>query len=74
MMAPPQAPLAQGSIDDFFNQPSAGGGKSLTFPNQQFGTRYIGIVTRPLGNGDVQQQTDVQGTPRSSSRTAGPSS
>jgi hypothetical protein len=64
MMAPPQQPLAQGSIDDFFNQPSAGGGKSLTFPNQQFGTRYIGIVTRALGTGDIQQQTNTQGVPQ----------
>jgi hypothetical protein len=61
-MAPPQQPLAQGSIDDFFNQPSAGGGKSLSF--KVVGTRYIGIVTRPLGNGDIQQQTDVQGKPQ----------
>jgi hypothetical protein len=58
----PQPMLAQGSIDDFFNQPSAGGGKSLSF--KVVGTRYIGIVTRPLGNGDIQQQTDVQGKPQ----------
>lgn len=61
-MAPPAAPLAQGSIDDFFNQPSAGGGKSLSF--KIIGARFRGIVTRPLGNGDIQQQTDVQGRPQ----------
>lgn len=60
-MAPPQQPLAQGSIDDFFNQPSAGGGKSLSF--KVIGTRYRGIVTRPLGRGDVQQQTDTMRRP-----------
>ncbi|PXY33578.1 hypothetical protein BAY59_10880 [Prauserella coralliicola] len=60
----PQQPLAQGSLDDYFNQPSAGGGKSLSFPNQQFGTRYIGIVTRPISSGDIQQQTDTQGRPQ----------
>jgi len=69
---PPQAPqqygpppvqqqLAQGSLDDFYNQPSSGGGPSLKF--EQIGTRYIGIVTRPIGQGDVQQQTDTQGRP-----------
>jgi hypothetical protein len=63
-MAPPAQPLAQGSLDDFFNQPSAGGGKSLAFPNQAFGTRYVGIVTRPLGPGDVQQQTDTMQRPQ----------
>jgi len=62
--APPQQPLAQGSIDDFFNQPSAGGGKSLAFPNGQYGTRHVGIVTRPLGPGDVQQQTDTRQVPQ----------
>ena len=29
--AAPAVPLAQGSIDDFFSQPTAGGGKSLAF-------------------------------------------
>lgn len=57
-----QAPqLAQGSLDDFYNQPSSGGGPSLKF--EEIGTRYIGIVTRSLGAGDVQQQTDTQGRP-----------
>jgi hypothetical protein len=61
-MAPPATPLAQGSIDDFYNQPSTGGGKALTF--ESVGTRYIGIVTRPLGSGDIQQQTDTRGVPQ----------
>jgi hypothetical protein len=60
--APAAQPLAQGSIDDFFNQPSAAGGKSLTF--KVVGTRYVGIVSRPLGQGDVQQQTDTFGRPQ----------
>jgi hypothetical protein len=54
-MATPAQPLAQGSIDDFYNQPSQGGGKALTFP--VVGTRYIGIVTRPITSTDIQQQT-----------------
>lgn len=56
-----QAPLAQGTLDDFYNQPSSGGGPSLKF--EQLNTRYVGIVSRPLGPGDVQQQTDTQGRP-----------
>lgn len=56
---PVQQPLAQGTIDDFYNQPSSGGGPSLKF--EQVGTRYIGVVARPLGPGDVQQQTDTMG-------------
>jgi hypothetical protein len=57
----PAQPVATGSLDDFYNQPSTGGGASLKF--EQVGTRYIGIVTRPLGPGDVQQQTNTQGVP-----------
>lgn len=59
--APAQPPLATGSIDDFYNQPSTGGGPSLKF--DQLNTRYVGVVARALGQGDVQQQTDTQGRP-----------
>lgn len=57
----PQQPLAQGTLDDFYNQPSTGGGKSLSFDQKPYGTTYVGIVSRPMGNGDVQQQTNKQG-------------
>jgi hypothetical protein len=57
-MAPPAPPLAQGSIDDFYNQPSTGGGKSLSF---EVGTRHVGVIARAVGPGDIQQQT-AQGT------------
>jgi hypothetical protein len=60
--APVQQPLAQGTLDEFYNQPSAGGGAALKF--EQIGTRYVGIVSRPIGNGDIQQQTDVHGRPQ----------
>jgi hypothetical protein len=53
----PQQPapqLAAGSLDAFYNQPSAGGGAALRF---DVGTRYVGIVTRPITNADIQQQT-----------------
>lgn len=59
--AAPAQPLAQGTLDDFYNQPSSGGGPSLKF--EQVGQRYVGVVSRPLGPGDVQQQTDTQGRP-----------
>ncbi|SOD72753.1 hypothetical protein SAMN05892883_2098 [Jatrophihabitans sp. GAS493] len=60
-MAAPAQPLAQGSLDDFYNQQSTGGGKSLAF--EQPGQSYVGIVARPLSSGDIQQQTDTQGKP-----------
>lgn len=60
-VAPQAPPLAQGSIDDFYNQPSTGGGKALSF--EQLGTRYVGIVTRAITSGDIQQQTDTQQRP-----------
>lgn len=60
--APPAAPLAQGSIDDFYSQPSTGGGKSLSFA--QVGVTHVGIVTRAITAGDIQQQTDTRGNPQ----------
>lgn len=57
--APPQQPLASGTIDDYYNQPSTGGGASLKF--DAVGTRYVGTISRPLTNGDIQQQTDRNG-------------
>lgn len=58
----PAQPLAQGTIDDFYNQPSSGGGASLKF--EQPGTRYVGVVARAVGNGDIQQQTNTQNVPQ----------
>src|SRR5688500_3625813 len=52
---PPAQPLAQGSLDDYFSQPSTGGGAALKFP--QVGVSHVGIVSRPITNADVQQQT-----------------
>lgn len=52
---PPAQPLAQGSLDDYFAQPSTGGGAALKFP--QVGISHVGIVSRPITNADVQQQT-----------------
>jgi len=65
--APVQPPLAQGSLDDYYSQPSTGGGAGLKFtgPNNQplIGQSYLVQVTRPITSGDIQQQTDNKGVP-----------
>lgn len=62
MQAPPpvqpQQPLANGNLDDFFNQPGAGTGPSLSWKDKPIGTTYVGVVARDVTHGDVQQQTD----------------
>ena len=59
---PPPVPLAQGSLDDYYSQPSSGGGPSISWsvngmPKPE-GTSYAGIVARDVSNADIQQQTD----------------
>jgi hypothetical protein len=56
--APPQQPLVNGNLDDYFNQPGAGTGPSISWKDKPLGTTYVGIVARDVTNGDVQQQTD----------------
>lgn len=55
---PPQAapvtPPASGSLDDFFSQPSVGGGPALKF---EVNTTHVGLVARPVTNADIRQQT-----------------
>jgi hypothetical protein len=58
--APPQVPLATGTIDDYYNQPTTGGGKSISWDQKPIGTTYVGIVARDVTNGDIQQQTNFQ--------------
>lgn len=63
---PPAQPLAQGTLEDFYNQRSASGGQGLKFTDDRtnqpmIGKRYRFRITRPLVNGDVQQQTDKFG-------------
>jgi len=55
--APPAPPLAQGSLDSFYNQPAVGGGKSLKFT--QIGETVQAMVARDVTNGDVQQETTL---------------
>lgn len=61
----PQVQLAQGSIDEFYNQPSVGGGPSLSWSfkdgsQKQIGTSYVGVVVRDITNADIQQETDIR--------------
>jgi hypothetical protein len=55
----PQQPvvLATGSLDEFFNQPSVSGGPSWSFKDKPVGTTFVGVVSRPITNADIQQQT-----------------
>lgn len=63
---PPAQPLAQGTLSDFYNQPSSGGGPSLSWTDKTtnqpkpIGTQYVGLVARNVTSADVQQQTDFQ--------------
>lgn len=52
----PQAPeLAPGTLDAYFSQPSTGGGAALKFA--AVGTTHVVVVSRPITDADVQQQT-----------------
>lgn len=62
----PQQQLVQGTLDDFFNQRSAGSGPGLSWSykdqsKKPIGYWYAGTVARDVGNGDIQQQTNPQG-------------
>ncbi|MEP7738558.1 hypothetical protein ABKW28_12950 [Nocardioides sp. 31GB23] len=68
---PPQAqqqpaapPLATGTLDDYYSQPSAASGPSLSWANAAPGTTVVGIVARDVTNSDIQQQTNPQGIPQ----------
>lgn len=50
-------PPVAGTLDQFYSQPSTGGGAALSF--EQVGQSYVGIVTRAIGDGDIQQQTNT---------------
>lgn len=60
--APAPPPAIPGTLDQFYSQPSTGGGKALSF--EAMGQTYTGIVSRPIGDGDISQQTDTQGRPQ----------
>ena len=59
---PPAPPLPTGTLDGFFEQPSASGGPSFKFQDANrlpvIGKSYQGIVARAVTNADVRAQTD----------------
>lgn len=58
----PQAqPLPAGSLDSFYQQPSASGGPSFKFKDKPIGTWYEGVVARAVTDTDVRAQTDNNG-------------
>lgn len=62
-VAPP-VQLAQGTIDDFYSQPSGGSGKPISWEGKQIGFEVIGRIARAVTKGDIQQQTNKQGQPQ----------
>ncbi len=65
----PAQPLANGSLDDFYAQPSSSSGPGIKWTNpdgsqKPIGTSYTGTVARDVTHGDVQQITNPQGVPQ----------
>lgn len=64
----PVQPLAQGSLSDYYGQPSGNSGPALKFTdtNNQplIGCSYVVQVARAVTNSDVTQQTNRAGTPQ----------
>lgn len=54
---PPAPPLAQGSLDAFYKQPTVGGGAALKFDVP--GTSHVFVVARDVTDADVVQQTQM---------------
>lgn len=59
---PPVAPLATGSLSEFFSQP-VGGGPGWSWKDKPIGHSYAGVVKRAIRPGDIQQSTSPQGIP-----------
>jgi hypothetical protein len=56
--APPVPQGAKGTLEDFYQQPSQGSGKGLTWNNAPNGYTYVGVVARTPADGDVFQDSD----------------
>lgn len=59
---PPAQPLADGSLDAFYNQPSTGGGPGVSWKGKPDGYTVQGVVTRDVTNSDVIQETGAPGS------------
>lgn len=55
---PPMPQGAKGTLDDFYGQPTIGGGKGLNWKNMPNGYTYVGVVTRTPVDSDVFQDSD----------------
>lgn len=59
---PPAQQPVQGTLDDYYAQPSAGSGPSISWSvngmQKPLGTSYAGIVARDVTNADVQHDSD----------------
>lgn len=63
MQAPqgPPAPVgAKGTVDQFFKQPTPGGGKGVSWKNKPDGYTYVGVINRTPGDNDLFQDSDPQ--------------
>ena len=54
----PTVPLANGTLDDYYSQPTGSAGPGISWKDKPIGTSYAGVVTRDVTNGDVIQDTD----------------
>lgn len=60
--APPQVPLANGGLDEFYSQPSLGGGPGVSWKGKPDGFTVQGVVPRDVGDGDVSQEVGAPNT------------
>jgi len=56
--APAGPPPVQGTLDDYYSQPTGGGGPGISWKGKPEGTSYIGTVTKDVTNGDIIQDSD----------------
>lgn len=59
----PQQPVqqgARGTLEDYYNQPTTGSGKGLTWKGVPDGYTYVGVVQRTPVDGDLFQDSDPQ--------------
>lgn len=58
----PTAPLADGSLDAFYNQPNTGGGPGVSWKGKPDGYTVQGVVPRDVTNADVTQEVGAPNT------------
>jgi hypothetical protein len=59
---PPAVPLADGSLDAFYNQPNTGGGPGVSWKGKPDGYTIQGVVPRDVTNADVTQEVGAPNT------------